>query len=392
MRLLESILVPVDFSDTTRDVLECAAAVARAFRSEIILQCVLPQAGEPGDELEKLLAMARAGAGARLGELRQAVESQGAKVSDAVVGQGTLADEIVSLADERGVNVIMLGAAGSGGASPHGLGTTADSVRRLSSKPVWLVKPGHPPPPRAILCPVDFSPASERALRNAIHLARRLGARLTVMTVVPTAAGWTTALFSAGEAAEREQVALQTKRFGGFVERLDFHEVSWDKEVRRGDPAEQILQAAAAGPADLLVMGSAGLTGLWRMFAGSVTEKVAARVPCSILTMIGEDAIRLKVDEELTDIETHYARGRQLLDNGFPEEARRQFEHCVSINDLFVPGWEALAEAYGRLGQKAREQESRATAEKVREALSWSMIQAEIRAKHPVWGKGPGGA
>jgi len=144
---------------------------------------------------------------------------------------------------------------------------------------------------------------------------------------------------------------------------------------------------AQEGRGDLLVMGSAGRAGLWRMFAGSVTDKVASQVPCSLITMIGEDAIRLRIDEELTDIESHYSRGRELLEQGFPEEARRQLEHCVNTNAMFVPAWKALAEAYDRLGNEDEKKECLATADRIQEALAWRMIEAEIRAKHPLFGK-----
>lgn len=84
MRLLETILVPVDFSDSTDDLLHYAAGISRAFGSEIILQSVLPHFGEQGGSVEKLLDMARAGAGAHLEDCRQRIEAQGAKVPMAV--------------------------------------------------------------------------------------------------------------------------------------------------------------------------------------------------------------------------------------------------------------------------------------------------------------------
>ncbi len=71
----------------------------------------------------------------------------------------------------------------------------------------------------------------------------------------------------------------------------------------------------------------------------------------------------------------------------FPEEARRQLEHCVNTNDMFVPAWKALAEAYDRLGKEDGKKECLATADRIQEALSWRMIEAEIRAKHPLFGK-----
>ncbi len=389
MRLLETLLVPVDFSGATADVMRAAAAISRPFHSEIVLMHVLPRCEECGEGCHRLLEMARAGAQSRLDEGRRELEAQGTKVRAVLLDEGEPVDAIITAAAEWEANAIVLGAAGQADASPQGLGTTASGVRRLSPKPVWLVKLGSRQPPQSLLCPVDFTGASERALWNAVHLARQFAARLSVVTVIPPLFGWATLGLTASEAAERDYVDVQGRRFAEFLQRFDFHGVSWESAVRRGDPAEQILDSAKELVADLVVMGSGGLSGLWKLLAGSVTEKVTSRVPCSMITMTGEDAIRLRMDQELTDLQAHYGRGRELLDKGFPEEARRQFQHCLNTNDLFVPAWEALAEAYQRLGQEERAQEARQTALKMRQALEWRLIEADARRQHPLWSAKP---
>jgi nucleotide-binding universal stress UspA family protein len=52
-----------------------------------------------------------------------------------------------------------------------------------------------------------------------------------------------------------------------------------------GSPAEEILRAAERHRADLIVMGSKGLTGLDRYLLGSVSRKVARHAPCSVLVV-----------------------------------------------------------------------------------------------------------
>lgn len=389
MRLLETILVPVDFSEVTDAVVRYAGAVASAFHSEIILQTVMPHLVEWGGPSEDLLAMARAGAESRLDDCRKLLESQGVKVRQIQRTEGDPAEEIVRSAEEHDVNVILLGATGRAGRTDRGLGTTADAVRRNSPKPVWLVRPTQSAPPRSILCPVDGSAASERALRNAVHLARRFGARLAVVTVVPPLGGWMASLFGADETAENQWFQRETARLDEFLRRFDFHEVAWERVVRRGDPGERILEVASEAGAELVVVGSSGRGALWRAIAGSVTDKLADQAACSLVTMAGEDAVRVRIDEELADLETHYSRGLELLDHGFPDEARRHFERCVHINDMFVPAWEALAEVHRRAGDDKRREECLATVGRIRDALSWRKVEAEIRASHPLFRKGP---
>ncbi len=53
-------------------------------------------------------------------------------------------------------------------------------------------------------------------------------------------------------------------------------------EVLRGDPKEEITNAAARWLADLAVVGSHGRRGLKRLLLGSVSEAVARHAPCSV--------------------------------------------------------------------------------------------------------------
>jgi nucleotide-binding universal stress UspA family protein len=57
--------------------------------------------------------------------------------------------------------------------------------------------------------------------------------------------------------------------------------------VRRGDPAPEIEAAAAEWGADLIVMGSRGLSGLRRVLLGSVAHHVLLHSRCSVLVMRG---------------------------------------------------------------------------------------------------------
>jgi nucleotide-binding universal stress UspA family protein len=58
-------------------------------------------------------------------------------------------------------------------------------------------------------------------------------------------------------------------------------------DVRRGDPAEQIVRAARGGRADLLVVGTHGRRGMQKFLLGSVAERVLAAAPCPVLTVRG---------------------------------------------------------------------------------------------------------
>jgi nucleotide-binding universal stress UspA family protein len=59
--------------------------------------------------------------------------------------------------------------------------------------------------------------------------------------------------------------------------------VELETYAREGDPAEVIIQVANEQQADLIVVGSRGLTGIQRFLLGSVSSKVSHHAPCSVM-------------------------------------------------------------------------------------------------------------
>ena len=56
-------------------------------------------------------------------------------------------------------------------------------------------------------------------------------------------------------------------------------------EIVSGDPAVEIVRLAHIHQADLIVIGTRGLTGLNRILQGSVSSQVVADAPCSVLVV-----------------------------------------------------------------------------------------------------------
>jgi nucleotide-binding universal stress UspA family protein len=56
-------------------------------------------------------------------------------------------------------------------------------------------------------------------------------------------------------------------------------------EIVTGDPAEEIIRLAKIHKADLILIGSRGLTGMQRILLGSVSSQVVADAPCSVLVV-----------------------------------------------------------------------------------------------------------
>ncbi|MGE5656068.1 MAG: universal stress protein [Actinomycetota bacterium] len=72
------------------------------------------------------------------------------------------------------------------------------------------------------------------------------------------------------------------KLLQSYQEQLPCHS---ELEIVAGDPAEEIIRLANIYQADLILIGSRGLTGLKRILEGSVSSQVVADAPCSVLVI-----------------------------------------------------------------------------------------------------------
>jgi nucleotide-binding universal stress UspA family protein len=138
---------------------------------------------------------------------------------------------------------------------------------------------------RRILCPVDFSEPSTRAMEHAVRMASFFDATVRVLHVVPTMFDAIEPVLIAPADAPEGPREKAVRELAAFVE--PFHEwhVPIEQSVCLGSPAQGIEAAAADLPADLVVMGTHGRSGFSRFIFGSVTERVMHRVPCPVLAI-----------------------------------------------------------------------------------------------------------
>ena len=140
---------------------------------------------------------------------------------------------------------------------------------------------------RRVLCATDLSPASEPAWHEAQLVAGLLRAELALLHVVPSVAVPIEGYFPPElyqelmEGGEREARA----RLDQLVATRRDASQKVTLRVEQGAPAARILAAAAADPADLLVMGTHGRTGLDRLVMGSVADRVIRSAACPVLTV-----------------------------------------------------------------------------------------------------------
>lgn len=144
---------------------------------------------------------------------------------------------------------------------------------------------------RCILVPTDFTPCSQRAISYAAELARRFDAEVVLVHAIEAplnlpphtlvhidAQGLSMPIMDyVREAADR--------RMGAALEELTLAKVRARSVVEVGDVRDVALAQAERLPADLIVMGTNGRTGLRHLLIGSVAEDVVRRAPVPVLTI-----------------------------------------------------------------------------------------------------------
>jgi nucleotide-binding universal stress UspA family protein len=123
-----------------------------------------------------------------------------------------------------------------------------------------------------ILIATDGSSCSALAGRHAIYLAEKLGAKLFVLYAVDVARAFRLGVHFGEAVAELERFGEQA--VARVREMAEKSGVRCKDRVVSGRPHEAIIAASEEIEADLVVVGSTGITSVERVLIGSESEKV----------------------------------------------------------------------------------------------------------------------
>ncbi len=139
-----------------------------------------------------------------------------------------------------------------------------------------------------ILCPVDFSDASRKAVQYAKEFAAGMGASVHLLNVVeprPMAVDITLNYVPLEE--DLEKAAIEDLKL--ILQELTQAGLKAECSIEFGNPSDVILEKADELDVNLVIMGSHGKKGLSRFIMGSVAETVVRKANCPVLIVKSEE-------------------------------------------------------------------------------------------------------
>ena len=299
----ERILCPVDFSDSSKLALAHAAAVADWYESRLTVMHVFSNipvfdvAPALGATTLPPVVIKDIDRDAVL----QALRTFAAPVSGRVTTDVQLLEspdprrEILNQAASLPADLLVMGTHGRSGFDHLLLGSVTERVIRKAPCPVLIVPrhaapaaPASAPPFKHIVCGVDFSPSSIRALSYALGLAQEADARISLLHVIEMPPELGEFPFSKdvninGIRAAAEAEYLQRLRALIPAEAREYCTVA--TQVSEGRANRELLRLAAEEKADLIVVGVQGRGAIDLLLFGSNTHAVIRGAACPVLTV-----------------------------------------------------------------------------------------------------------
>ena len=296
--MFKHILIPIDGSLLAEAALPAAVFLAEKLQARITLMHVMernapdkvhgqPHLKHPQDAERYLKELAKRSFPERI---RVDCHVHANEVDD-------VAGSIVAHADELKHDLVIMCSHGRGAALHLFLGSIAQRVIALGSKPVLITHPddqGRPPAfsCRHILVPMDDNPEHAKALPVSKDLARACRATLHIVSVIPELATLSgdqavASKMLPGTTSQLLELTAQdaNKYFQGLEEGLRQEGFEASAHVLRGDPAGVIVEAAVRAQIDLIVVSTHGRTGMDAFWSGSVAHRICSqsRIPLLLL-------------------------------------------------------------------------------------------------------------
>ena len=298
---IHRVLCATDFSDVSRAAFDYAVGMAKWYKARLsvlhVHQLSMPMYGAPYTGPEGLGPIVLTDLERR--DIYERIEAYVAEdraatdldIDTVVDEEVNVPDAILSSARSISADLLVLGTHGRSGFQRIVLGSIAEKVLRKACCPVLIVPPhvsGALPRDIVsidrILCPVDFSMSSARALDFAASLAEQAHARLTVLHVVELPPDLSE-FPNTGIVEYRNALFHEARESLSKLVKTAPTTCSIDELVLVGRAYRETLRVAAEQGAGLIAMGVQGRGPVDLTFFGSTTNHVVRAAECPVLTL-----------------------------------------------------------------------------------------------------------
>lgn len=276
----KKILLPTDLSELSLSVFPWAVSFAEGFDATIVLLYADPFAdpidlvggGFTVSDPERVDSMKSLA--------RKTLERHAAELLPETIHRELVIDvdapyrSIVRQAESA--DVVIMGTHGRTGWRRALLGSVTETVLRETTTPVLAIRglegEGRQAPPTftRIVCPVNYTDMALLALAHAVDVASVFGSEIILVHVVEDRAD------HAEEHAERLEAWIPSE----VARRMKSRRL-----VRKGDPAEEVLDLARKESADLIVVGAQHKRFSDTTVVGVTTERITRHATCPVLTV-----------------------------------------------------------------------------------------------------------
>lgn len=298
---VKSVLVPTDFSEESVKAVQYGSAFAEKFNAQLLLLHVVPPAPVfAGLEAVPLVADDPKILKDIEGQLALFARNHiptGVAVTQ-LVRFGSPFEEVVSIANARNIDLIILSTHGHTGIKRVAFGSTAERIVNRAGCPVLVVRQkerefvgerqsllDHRIRISRILAAIDFSDSSRKALQYAVGFAKCFEASIVCVHVLNIPYG-------AGEAGIAVQLETFQKAFHVDAEKKiaalikeTAESVPTEIIIRAGGPYHEVVKAADERQIDLIVTGTHGRTGVGHFLLGSTAERIVRHAHCPVLVV-----------------------------------------------------------------------------------------------------------
>lgn len=198
---------------------------------------------------------------------------------------------------------------------------------------------------RHILVAIDFSPHAEAAVRQAVWLARKVGARLTLAHTLPdlrkavhslSYQAKIDLLSGEGSVFEREVRQASDTKMRRMIVNLNAVDLDLKFETLLGTPYAEISHAAQQEGYDLVLAGTRGLAAWEQFLVGSTAKRLIRKCPSSVWIVKAEHVGPPKAVLAATDF-SEVSRRAVMEGLWVAQQASAQFHLLHVVDSMDVP-------------------------------------------------------